>query len=92
MLPAVPQTLPAVMYIQPVTECSRPSAEAHIDSIIPAVPHVLWKPNNFYNAFSSLTMWRSQSCTHPVSCSFSSLLLSHMTGLTCSLIIGENIS
>jgi len=52
MLPAVPQTVSAVMYIQLVTECSRPSAEANFDSFIPAVPHVIMKLKVLYNAFS----------------------------------------
>jgi len=47
-LPAVPQVLPAVMFSQLVTECSRPSAESHIDSYIPAAPHVERKPEVFY--------------------------------------------
>ena len=57
MLPAVPQTLPAVMYIQPATECSRPTAEAHINSFIPAVPHVILKLKVLYNAFSRPPMF-----------------------------------
>ena len=52
MLPAVLQTLSAVMYVQPVTECSRTSAEAHINSSIPAVPHVILKLKVLYNAYS----------------------------------------
>jgi len=62
MLPLVPQTLSAVMYIQPVTECSRPSAEAHIDSFIPSVPHVILKMKVLYNAFSRPPMfWVEES-------------------------------
>jgi hypothetical protein len=40
------------MYIIPVITYSRTSAAAHIDSFIPAVPHVEWKSKVFYNTFS----------------------------------------
>jgi hypothetical protein len=39
-LPIVSQVLSVVMYIIPVIKCSRPSAAAHIDSVILAVPHI----------------------------------------------------
>ena len=57
MLPAVQQTLSAVMYIQPATECSRPSAENHIDSFIPADPHVERKPKFLCCAFNRSPMF-----------------------------------
>ena len=51
-LPYVSQTLSAVMYIQLVTESSRPSAESHIDSFFPAAPHVILQPKAFLYCFS----------------------------------------
>ena len=52
MLPFVSQALSVVMYIELVFQWNRPSAEAHIDSFIPVVPHILWKPKFLYRVFS----------------------------------------
>jgi hypothetical protein len=51
-LPLVSQALSVVMYIIVVIKWSRPSAAAHIDSFVSAVPHVEWKRDFFYQFFS----------------------------------------
>jgi hypothetical protein len=56
-LPLVSQALSVVMYIILVTEWITPSVEDHIDSFIPAVPHVIWMSNVLFNAFSIFPMF-----------------------------------